>query len=366
MGEESVNPAVLALYEEIARAKKRAAAKRKAEEERKNGVYGVIQQGDEVVLKLPPPPPKPLPGDCCNSGCTPCIKDTYWAAMQDYNAEVDALKRHYEMVLRGESTQTMPQRRRRSSGLLPGYLDPLRFTTIRILSIVRMNDYSMTLVLNATARDFLLAAGEHIHIRAVVGDDVKITRPFTPVMIEAPDRMVRPHLLIRLYDFSEMSQYFKSLLVGSTLTIRGPVSTKENITRAFSGSACILAAGGSGIAPMFQLLQFAHVNASYHDKQIVLVQCSRDHTGIWLAKEIAQLAAEMRGLSHHIFLSEEAPADGASLPNVTCEKLCFDSLRLIVPRDAVGCHAVVCGPGSFNSDISCWLQKLGVEDVQTL
>ncbi|KAI8317821.1 hypothetical protein GQ54DRAFT_315125, partial [Martensiomyces pterosporus] len=86
------NPAVLALYEEISRAKKRAAERRKAEEERKGTQHGVIKEGDRIVLKLPLPPPKPLPEDCCNSGCTPCINDTYSEAMRAYGSEVDALK----------------------------------------------------------------------------------------------------------------------------------------------------------------------------------------------------------------------------------------------------------------------------------
>ncbi|KAI8317815.1 ferredoxin reductase-like protein [Martensiomyces pterosporus] len=212
-----------------------------------------------------------------------------------------------------------------------------------------------------------MAVGEHIHVRAVIGN-AKLTRPFTPVMIEAADGIVRPHMFIRLYDCHGMSTHFSRLSAGSSLSIRGPVPTSENITRAFSGKVCVLVAGGSGIAPIFQLLQFAHVNSSYHDRRIILAQCARDHTGVWLAKEISQFASEMAGLSYHVFLSQEPhTGDSIALPvHVTCKRMGLESLRLLVPRDVANGHAVVCGPGTFNQDISSWLDRLGMEDIQVL
>ena len=32
----------------------------------------------------PLPPEAPLPGDCCDSGCDPCVHDSYGEALQDY------------------------------------------------------------------------------------------------------------------------------------------------------------------------------------------------------------------------------------------------------------------------------------------
>ncbi|KAF5186309.1 hypothetical protein FRX31_024107 [Thalictrum thalictroides] len=36
-------------------------------------------------LPLPPPPEKPLPGDCCGSGCVRCVWDLYYEELEDYN-----------------------------------------------------------------------------------------------------------------------------------------------------------------------------------------------------------------------------------------------------------------------------------------
>ncbi|GLJ07061.1 hypothetical protein SUGI_0056770 [Cryptomeria japonica] len=36
------------------------------------------------------PPEKPLPGDCCGSGCETCVWDIYYDQLQEYNIQKDA------------------------------------------------------------------------------------------------------------------------------------------------------------------------------------------------------------------------------------------------------------------------------------
>lgn len=35
--------------------------------------------------KRPEPPEKPLPGDCCGSGCVRCVWDIYYEELEEYN-----------------------------------------------------------------------------------------------------------------------------------------------------------------------------------------------------------------------------------------------------------------------------------------
>jgi len=45
----------------------------------------------------PVPPIAPEPEECCNSGCIPCVYDTYNEAMDDYRAALKAWRaRHPE------------------------------------------------------------------------------------------------------------------------------------------------------------------------------------------------------------------------------------------------------------------------------
>ncbi|ORX67252.1 hypothetical protein DL89DRAFT_295016 [Linderina pennispora] len=321
---ESDNPAVLALYEEIARAKKRAAERKKAKEEQANAKYGSVLEGDQLVLKLPPPPLKPDADECCNSGCTPCILDTYKETMDTYASEVAVLKLNHQLALRGEVTDSAVLKH---MGLQPGLLNPLKFTMVRVIAVQQLNSYSRLFIIDADSSNFFLAAGEHIHIRATV-NDARLTRPFTPLMIEAPDGVVRPHLLIRLYDHG-LSRYFRTLGIGDYMSVRGPVSTTGNLTKVLQGDA---------------ILQFAHVNESYRGKRIVLVQCAIEHTGI-------QLATASLSTGHR---------------HVTPGRLTLGRLRKIVPEQPTDRHAIVCGPGLFNQDVKAHLEALSIANIQLL
>lgn len=43
----------------------------------------------------PIPPEPPLPGECCDSGCSPCVNDIYSEELQDYRERLAAwLARH--------------------------------------------------------------------------------------------------------------------------------------------------------------------------------------------------------------------------------------------------------------------------------
>ncbi|CUI59151.1 oxidoreductase-like domain-containing protein [Achromobacter xylosoxidans] len=45
----------------------------------------------------PVPPEAPAPEECCNSGCIPCVYDTYNEAMDEYRAALKAWRaRHPE------------------------------------------------------------------------------------------------------------------------------------------------------------------------------------------------------------------------------------------------------------------------------
>ena len=55
----------------------------------------------------PVPPEKPLPCDCCDSGCECCVLDVYADQLDDYREHMAAwLKRHPET---GSTEQSRPR-----------------------------------------------------------------------------------------------------------------------------------------------------------------------------------------------------------------------------------------------------------------
>ena len=43
-----------------------------------------------MIRPRPVPPEAPLPGDCCDGGCDPCVLEQHAEAMAHYAAELDA------------------------------------------------------------------------------------------------------------------------------------------------------------------------------------------------------------------------------------------------------------------------------------
>ncbi|KAJ1784047.1 hypothetical protein LPJ59_006442, partial [Coemansia sp. RSA 2399] len=125
--EAPVNAAVQTLLEVIARAKLRAEERRKQREEAAQQEYGVLKKADGTVeLHLPPAPTKPGADECCNSGCTPCIVDTYWERVHAHAADVRALQAQYQRILGGEPLEASEHHIRKAHPQW-GLLDPLKF-----------------------------------------------------------------------------------------------------------------------------------------------------------------------------------------------------------------------------------------------
>ncbi|KAJ2308768.1 NADH-cytochrome b5 reductase-like [Coemansia sp. RSA 2706] len=340
-----LNPAVEALMQEIARAKLRAEERRQQKLEQSRQQYGVIQtDSGQIKLQLPPPPTKPSPDECCNSGCTPCIMDTYSSQLHAYEENVARLRQQYQQQISGELPSC-----HLAEPLSFGLLDPLKFTGVRVMHVDTPTNDTRILVLEATAADFVLALGEHVQIRADLKDG-PLTRPFTPVMIPAHDGTVRPHIFVRLYA-NPLSSHLGRLQAGDRLKLRGPLRTHENLTWLFSAPVCVLAAAGTGIAPIFQALEFARLNSSYQTRRIVLVQCARNASEQWLERNIRDM--QMPRLEYHVFLSNT-------------HRLTDEKLRQLLDEECADARALICGPGTFNVDVSSWLAGIGIRDVQCL
>ncbi|KAK1261642.1 hypothetical protein QJS04_geneDACA001036 [Acorus gramineus] len=43
----------------------------------------------DEASKVPSPPEKPLPGDCCGSGCVRCVWDIYYDELEAYNSAIE-------------------------------------------------------------------------------------------------------------------------------------------------------------------------------------------------------------------------------------------------------------------------------------
>jgi cytochrome-b5 reductase len=153
-----------------------------------------------------------------------------------------------------------------------------------------------------------LPIGQHIYLTAHINDEL-VKRPYTPTTSD--DNQGYFDLVIKIYPNGKMTQYLDQLTIGQTMDVSGPsgnIVYKDNglfdirsrkpepyITRRVRRLGLI--AGGSGITPMYQILneilkeQTSIVPGERVDIKIWLLFANQTEQDILLRDELEQLAA---------------------------------------------------------------------------
>ncbi|KAM0952700.1 putative oxidoreductase [Dioscorea sansibarensis] len=151
-----------------------------------------------------------------------------------------------------------------------------------------------------------LPVGKHIFVCANI-DGKLCMRAYTPT--STVDEVGYFELLVKIYFKSEhpkfpnggiMSQYLESLPIGSTIEIKGPVGHIEytgrgnfvvNGKQKFARRLAMIA-GGTGITPMYQVIQAVLQDKHNDHTEMHLVYANRTEDDILLREELDQWARE--------------------------------------------------------------------------
>lgn len=253
-------------------------------------------------IVLPEQPEKPLPSDCCNSGCSPCILDVYEDLMKEWREKCRSLKS-------GERDEE-----NRNSKNFP-VLSQTKYTPFRILSITSVSsdtnfykfqavekleqgaDYrELKLELNLQPSQYLMLQGS---------DSEKIfTRAYTPVSEKTLSSNGQFHVIMKLYKNGKMSNYLMNLSPGDVTYWRGPYGGFVHTPNKFKRMLMICA--GTGVAPMYSLA-LSIVNAEEDETTLKMLYCCKDEANIFLRKEIHALQS-FWNFSATIYLPHSARA----------------------------------------------------------
>ncbi|KAF5291741.1 hypothetical protein FQA39_LY14229 [Lamprigera yunnana] len=198
-------------------------------------------------------PLRPNESDCCNSGCNPCILDVYEEQMKKY-----LNKQFY-------STAT----------------EDTYFYTFRYFG---------------DGSQVMYEPGQHFLLRGCNNNDY-FTRAYTPIPIGNQD----PHsftILVKLYKNGRMSKYFQHLHINDNTFWRGPYGEyKINFKRKY----ILLIAQGTGIAPLFVVIQEILSNDKCETFLQLFLCCRSDHNLV-LREELYKASAYWN-FSYEIFVS---------------------------------------------------------------
>ncbi|KAK7064466.1 NADH-cytochrome b5 reductase [Favolaschia claudopus] len=137
------------------------------------------------------------------------------------------------------------------------------------------------------ANDYLgLPVGQHISISAEInGKD--IMRSYTP--ISSDDQKGSFDLLIKSYEKGNISRHFSLLQLGQNIRVKGPKGNFE-YTPGLTGALGMIA-GGSGITPMYQIVNAVLKNPSDTTK-LSLIYANVNEEDILMKTELDALASK--------------------------------------------------------------------------
>ncbi|RUS33166.1 hypothetical protein BC938DRAFT_472811 [Jimgerdemannia flammicorona] len=303
-----MNPILLKYLEEVAKVKAEVAAKQEKREQdllKKKFAkpVGIYYEDGEPCLNLPDSPEKPDQSDCCNNGCTPCVFDVYSGELRDHQELVEQLKLDFESCcFSRDGSDTSSVASERLQRLAAADDRPLTSKAYRPFRVEEIHHVSAKLVVvDETERALGVKDGEHV-LLSYMGNI--ITKAFTP--ISHPDTKGTFKIMIKSYPNTAMSKYFRSLSIGDSIHLRGPIHSGYSyvpntviIITMFAflivliAARLIMLAAGSGIAPMYQILMKLRDHRSDDMTRLDLVYSNSTEEDVWLREELEILAKEL-------------------------------------------------------------------------
>jgi ferredoxin-NADP reductase len=192
-------------------------------------------------------------------------------------------------------------------------------------------------------------AGQHVDVRLTAEDGYQTQRSYS--ISSAPDGE-RIALTIVRVDDGEVSPYLTELRPGDQLELRGPVGGYF-VWEPDQGGPLLLAAGGSGIAPMMAMVRLRAAVGSDVDTR--LLGSFRTVEDVIFRAELERLAGGGLTVVHTLTGSRPPGWSGYA------RRVDADMLAEVGPGPAARPHVFVCGPTPFVEAVAEALVSLGHE-----
>lgn len=194
-----------------------------------------------------------------------------------------------------------------------------------------------------------LPIGQHIAISAII-DGKEVVRSYTPISND--DQLGSFDLLIKTYENGNISRYVESKKVGETIDVRGPkgfFTYTPNMRKSLG-----MVAGGTGIAPMYQVLT-AILDDPNDKTKIHLIYANVSEKDVLLRAELEELERKHpEQLSIHHVLNEAPVNWTGSVGFITPE-----IMEAHLPKYTDDTNLLICGPPPMVSAMKKAAQSLG-------
>ncbi|KAF7310654.1 NADH-cytochrome b5 reductase [Mycena chlorophos] len=193
-----------------------------------------------------------------------------------------------------------------------------------------------------------LPIGKHISVSATI-DGKEISRSYTPISND--EQKGSFDLLIKSYEKGNISRHFTTLKLGDNLRVKGPRGAFDytpGLTGAFG-----MIAGGSGITPMYQIINAVLRNAS--DKtQVRLIYANVNEEDILLRSELDVLADAHPDRFKVFYVLNNPPAGWTGGVGFVSK----DQIQTHLPASTHNAKILMCGPPPMLKAMKVHLDEL--------
>ncbi|KAL7638446.1 UNVERIFIED_CONTAM: hypothetical protein RMT77_011016 [Armadillidium vulgare] len=278
---------------------------------------------------LPPKPEAPLPSDCCGTGCSPCVYDIYEEDLKKWKKSCEQLK-----------LDDSPKDQQ-------AIISTNKFTSVKLTGVTQITNNSFIYQFELPEKTCLgLQIGHHIVIKGILDNKV-VLRPYTPINEINSTGMFE--LMIKLYPKGKMSTIISKLSIGDQIEIRGSYGSFKYQPNSFK--RLVFLAAGTGIAPMFQIIQ--QILKDEEDMtRLHLMYSSKSFKDILLREELYKFQSYWNFTVFH-YLSEEKDSknkkysENVVLRRLTKQDVKEELLKMFTEETLV----LISGTKSFDKDM---------------
>ncbi|KAJ1725102.1 NADH-cytochrome b5 reductase [Coemansia erecta] len=244
-----------------------------------------------------------------------------------------------------------------TSAIEEAVLHASEYRKFKLVSKVQLSPNSARYRFQLPAADAVLGLpiGRHISVMAKI-DGKEVFRSYTPTSTDSDKGFFE--LVVKTYPTGVISSHLAALSIGDEISVRGPRGAfkyDHNMVRAIG-----MVAGGTGITPMYQVIQ--HVLANPADKtRVSLVYANVSEDDILLKDQLDKWAAEHDNFDVHYVLNNAPEGWTGSTGFVT-----KDILHKCMPAPADDIKILICGPPPMVKAMDGCLVELGYEKARTI
>lgn len=241
----------------------------------------------------------------------------------------------------------------RSSSAKTAVLDANSYRKLPLAKKIELspNVFRLVFALPRPSDTLCLPTGQHISMRAVVQGE-SVIRSYTPISNDKDKGVI--DLVVKIYEQGILTKHLASLQLGDEVDFRGPMG-RMKYRSGFCGHIGMVA-GGTGIAPMYQLIR-AICEDSSDQTTVSLLYANNYEEDILLRDQLDHWAAFYPNKFQVAYFLQHPPKEWKHYRGFVTKDLMLEKLGL----NTLDSKLMLCGPPGMISVMKGYAGEIGLK-----